>query len=194
MSIGQSRTAHNINLLGRHKKLLPKRIFNNIYVPELAPTEAVKMPFQKESAVEAGPKKHPSSEFQSGPYGSCQDVGLSKRNYYQTGSSTTSNYRGGPRPLPKLSRRPLPKRNCCLSGNTTKSNNRSGPLLKLLRRAPSNKKLLLKRTLKHIHLPERALRKLSKQILPKRNCCQTGPSTTSNYRGGPLLKLSRRVP
>ena len=36
----------------------------------------------------------------------------------------------------------------------------------------------------NIHLPERALWKLSWRTSPKRNCCQTGPSTTSYYWSG----------
>ena len=36
----------------------------------------------------------------------------------------------------------------------------------------------------NIHRPERALRMLSRRILPETNWCQTGPSITPNYRSG----------
>ena len=47
-----------------------------------------------------------------------------------------------------------------------------------------NNKKTVETDLQNIHLPKRALRRLSRRASPKRNCNQTGPSATSKYRGG----------
>ena len=54
---------------------------------------------------------------------------------------------------------------------------------------PFQKKLLLKRALSNINLPDRAPTKAIKTGPSKRNCCQSGPLATSTLRSGPPLKL-----
>ena len=65
----------------------------SIQQPERAPSEAVKTAPSKKKLL---PRRVPkTSIYRSGPYGSCFDGPLPKRNCCQTGPSTTCNYRVG---------------------------------------------------------------------------------------------------
>ena len=67
------------------------------------------------------------------------------------------------------------KQSCYQIGPWVTFNSRSGPLRRLSRR-PLKK---LPKRAHNTHLPEQALRKLSRRTTPKRNCCQTSQQSST---------------
>ena len=149
----------------------PKEISNNRSRPLL---KLSRQSLPKRNCCQSGPPKHlPERALRK-----LSRRVLPKRNWYQTGPSTTPNYLS--ELLVKLSRRSLENKTAAKSGPRWHST--AGLTLRRLSRLTEKRNCW--NGPQNIHLPERALRKLSRRASPKRNCIQTGPSATSNYRGG----------
>ena len=146
-------------------KLLPNRVHGNIQQPNWP---LRRLSRRQKKLLKWAPR---TSSCRSGPYGGCQDGPLQNETAAKRDPQQHRTTEAGP-------------------------NNRSGPQPhwgSLSRRGSSKDKLLPKRV-NDIQLPERASTETIKAGPIRKETAANWHTAGSNYRSGPLLRLSRRIP
>ena len=185
------------------KKLMANRALDNIQLLERTTTKLVNTAPSKQNCSQNGPKE--TSNNRSGALSEALSNRLFQKSgspkHPATGTGPTEAVNTGPSkkkmmPNRALNNTQLPERATTQAVKYSKTkllpNRAHGNIHQPEWACPEDFKTAPKKQNKkntkagpkHTHLPKRALSKLSRRVSPKQNCCLTGPSTTSNHRGG----------